>query len=595
MSNNTYEGIKYIEINNLILDCPIDIERGALILDKLKNRVLLQLKLVNISNQKISSVFLNVESLDDASDHIPGIDIIEYSYLDLSLDVQRSFGDKNPIVLDNRVRNVKIGVSKVVFASGDIWRSDDKEVYLKQRQEDISSIGHDLLSVFTHQVNSSTFNSDTFLYIPLQFEGVWVCSCGRVNQDSLLICKRCQVEKEWIFLNTNTDYLFERYNELKEINQRKAIEAEIIERKKHEELIRLDIEKKEKEKKIKRRIMLLGVSLSAIVIATLLTIKIIIPNSKYNNALDLMKNKQYSDSIEIFNGILTYRDSKNLIDEAKYLSAIKLKEEGKLDEAIERLDAVIYYKDSVDLKSEYEYMYAKELYKKGKVDQSLEILTHLKNYKNSTDLINEYMYEYGKMLADKGEIEEALLYLNSDYKDSNIIISKLTTEVDYLNAISLFESGNYKVSIPILERLKDYKNCNELLMKARYISGEKLFQKGAFFEAKQLFIKVDGDYDIEKYLNSKYYLIEGNWKNLDYNRIESFFHNYGLSNKYKDPNSKYDIHTVYNWDIKNGVLSPDSIDGNPIDGNYKVIDINRTRMELYDIDNGITVKYQRVN
>lgn len=595
MSNTPYERIKYIEVNSLILDCPIDIERGALILDKTNNRVLLQLKLVNISNQQISSIFINVDSLDDASDHIQGTEILEHSYLDLSLDAQKSFGEKNPIILDKKVRNVKISISKVVFSSGDIWRYDDEKVYIKTTQDKINSLGSELLNVFQLQARSAEINADMFLYLPQQLEGVWACSCGRVNQDSLSSCKRCLVDKNWIFLNTNTDFLFERNEELKEINERKAIEADILERKKNEESMKLNIVKQEKNKKIKKRFIFLSVSFSLFVIVTLLTIKVIIPNNKYNNALELMKNEQYNDSIEVFTEILAYRDSETLIDEAKYLSAVKLKDEGKINEAIESLDTIIHHKDSADLKLEYEYIYAEELYEKGKIDESLELLSQLGNYKNSSNLINQYNYEYGKMMVEKGDIEKALSYLKSDYKDSNMLISKLKTERDYQNAFSLFENGNYKAALPILERLMDYKDSNEILMKARFITGEKLFNSGVFFDAKQLFNKVEGEFDVAKYLNSKYYLIEGNWENLTNNRVESFFHNYGLSNKYKDPNSKYDIHTVYKWDIGKDVLVPDNIDGNPFDRNYKVISIKSDSMELFDIDNRITVKYQRIH
>ena len=123
-----------------------------------------------------------------------------------------------------------------------------------------------------------------------------------------------------------------------------------------EEQLRLERIKQAKlrKKKIIKRIVLGTVSVVVIaIIAYFVTTLIIIPNTKYNKALDLMKKGKYTEAISAFEAMDGYRDSDDKIEECnvaildgKYNNAIALMEAGKYAEAIEGFQQLDGYSDS---------------------------------------------------------------------------------------------------------------------------------------------------------------------------------------------------------------------------------------------------------
>ena len=86
--------------------------------------------------------------------------------------------------------------------------------------------------------------------------------------------------------------------------------------------------------------------------------KFVIPNSKYNKALDLMNDKKYEDAIEIFEELEGYKDSDDKIEECAYNNALILLEEGKYKESYLALKASYGYKDSAELLKNFFVVYA---------------------------------------------------------------------------------------------------------------------------------------------------------------------------------------------------------------------------------------------
>lgn len=118
-----------------------------------------------------------------------------------------------------------------------------------------------------------------------------------------------------------------------------------------EEQLRLERIKQAKlrKKKITKRIVLGTVSVVVIaIIAYFVTTLIIIPNTKYNKALDLMKKGKYTEAISAFEAMDGYGDSVNKIIECKYYEAVALMDAGKYAEAISAFELLEGYKDSVN-------------------------------------------------------------------------------------------------------------------------------------------------------------------------------------------------------------------------------------------------------
>lgn len=104
--------------------CPVLISAGALLKDNNTGKLLVQLKLRNISEQVIKSVKVKINAYDTAEISLDGIEA--FSYLDLAVERDGEFGSKTPIVLpDKTTRSVSVEILSVVFGNGQHYQSSN--------------------------------------------------------------------------------------------------------------------------------------------------------------------------------------------------------------------------------------------------------------------------------------------------------------------------------------------------------------------------------------------------------------------------------------------------------------------------------------
>lgn len=113
---------------NLGLDgCPVLISAGALLKDNNTEKMLVQLKLRNISEQVIKSVKVKINAYDTTGASLKGVD--DFSYLDLAVERDGEFGSKTPIVLpDKTTRSFSLEILSVVYGHGNIYQSGNNAV-----------------------------------------------------------------------------------------------------------------------------------------------------------------------------------------------------------------------------------------------------------------------------------------------------------------------------------------------------------------------------------------------------------------------------------------------------------------------------------
>ena len=116
----------------------------------------------------------------------------------------------------------------------------------------------------------------------------------------------------------------------------------------------------EKDKKLqailkKVKIAAIIVSIPIVIAIGFLIVKntIIIPNQKYDAAMELLLAGNYTDARDAFTALGGYRDSEkqvdvcvNAINDQKYQDAFKLLQQGMFDDAINAFSAIVDYKDS---------------------------------------------------------------------------------------------------------------------------------------------------------------------------------------------------------------------------------------------------------
>ena len=106
------------------------------------------------------------------------------------------------------------------------------------------------------------------------------------------------------------------------------------------------------EKKAKKKrtvtITIFISSVCAIIAFTIFRQTVIIPNRKYNAAMELLKAEKYSEAASAFEAISDYKDSKEKALDSTYCAAIALSEAGNIVESYEIFVSLNGYKDSTD-------------------------------------------------------------------------------------------------------------------------------------------------------------------------------------------------------------------------------------------------------
>lgn len=132
---------------------------------------------------------------------------------------------------------------------------------------------------------------------------------------------------------------------LKKANEQKTIEEQNAEQKKQERAVQQL--KKAKQKKIAE---IAGLCIFGVVAVFVIVFCLIIPNTNYNNAVELMEAGKYEEAISVFENIKNFKDSAEQIEicknESEYGKAISFLDEQNYIDAIRIFDKLDNFKDS---------------------------------------------------------------------------------------------------------------------------------------------------------------------------------------------------------------------------------------------------------
>ncbi|MGN0609869.1 MAG: hypothetical protein ACI4J6_11730 [Oscillospiraceae bacterium] len=191
----------------------------------------------------------------------------------------------------------------------------------------------------------------------------------------------------------------------------------------------------------KKTFIIVGISLLVVIIAVV-SLVILVPLNKYNNALKLLEAEDYQNALISFKSLGDYSDSLEKIDyinkKIDYLNAKNLKENGDFEKAKDILISLNGFEDSdqliSDINNEIDYKEATTLINSEKYDEAKRILISLDGYKDSAKLLddvnNEIIYQSAFELLYKAEFEDAIKEFEtiSSYKDTKDILSTIKNE-----------------------------------------------------------------------------------------------------------------------------------------------------------------------
>ena len=104
-------------INN---ECPVVVERGNFLMDQSTGNIFLQLKFVNYGLEKLQSINIHGQLLDENKDSIPDSHF-DWTFSNVNCNQNEAFGSKQLIPVATIGSFVFIDEINIVYGSGDKW------------------------------------------------------------------------------------------------------------------------------------------------------------------------------------------------------------------------------------------------------------------------------------------------------------------------------------------------------------------------------------------------------------------------------------------------------------------------------------------
>ena len=195
--------------------------------------------------------------------------------------------------------------------------------------------------------------------------------------------------------------LFESVSKWKDAkNQAELCRKEIEEIKAKQKALELEVAEEEKNKKRKIKLSVLVLSVIAVVVAFLIVLNaVIIPNNKYNQALEYINNEDYENANSLLSELKDYKDSEQLIVNNKYNMALKYIDDKDYENAYSILSKLGDYKDSEQLIIDIKYNQALEHINNKDYENAYSILSKLGDYKDSEQLLNEHKIDFKNYIS----------------------------------------------------------------------------------------------------------------------------------------------------------------------------------------------------
>ncbi len=293
---------------------PVVIEAGALLLDNVGGSVLAQLKFKSVSPKTVKALTVSVTAKDTVG-RVIGVPTV-HQYLDLDVQRDAEFGQKSAIALPSEnTRKCEVRVLEAAFADNSVWTAPDGLRWEPLPvQTPLFPNDAELLRQYRMDINHAA------KFELRREKDLWLCSCGAVNRAGEKVCHSCEAALSEM---ENADLpMLEKRRAARLEEEEKAAEAKRIAAEKAAEAKRIAAEKA--AKKTKKILSIAIPAVIAVIAIVLVATKVIIPNSNYNAAVDLMDNGKYEEAIAAFEAMDGYKDSS---EKAKSIYAQYCKEQ----------------------------------------------------------------------------------------------------------------------------------------------------------------------------------------------------------------------------------------------------------------------------
>ncbi len=396
---------------------PVLITAGALLKDNQNQKILVQLKLQNLSQSQLVACKVSLQAFDPSGAEVAGVE--NYSYLDLAVLRGRYFGSQTPIYLpDSTTRKIVVSVTQAVFGDKTVWQySGGKWKSISSNRQRIKDIFPDVELQKQYAVEVGK-NCE---YVPVISDHLFLCTCGAVNLSKDRVCHQCGRETAKLLSALDLKELTRKKDarlaqeELERQEQERKAEEERQKQERRAEEARKALERQREKKravlkKVKRIAIIATIAIVIGITAPMVVQKVIIPANKYKAAEQLLAEQDYEGAITAFTALGDYRDS---ADRAAYVAAEQLLAEQDYKGAITAFTALGDYRDSADRAA---YVAAEQLLAEQDYGGAAAAFTALGDYQDSA----ERAYGIAEQLLALQDYEGAIAAFTAlgDYRDS---------------------------------------------------------------------------------------------------------------------------------------------------------------------------------
>ena len=315
-------------------ESPVMISAQALLKDNTNDNVFAQIKFKSLSDKPICALKVSVSAWDVTGKTAPGVD--EFQYLDLTVGTGDDFGSKTLIPLpDKNSRGFKAAVLEAVFADKTVWTAAPGAVWepLPEQEHLISRLKSiELVDEYALKTCAQA------QFVPVRYGDIWRCTCGSVNTSRRESCGACGQRYDDLIRALDVGALEASYKE------RKEREAELEERKQTEAAAR-----KKKTKKLVSIVIAAAILCAA---AALVRIKIVMPIMEYNRAVASNNRGEYTGAKSVRDTLDNWEKAIKI--ENKYNDAVDAMGDRRYSEAMVLLTEILTeegeYKDAVQLR-----------------------------------------------------------------------------------------------------------------------------------------------------------------------------------------------------------------------------------------------------
>ena len=196
----------FVKHDNLYTEgAPVCIAAYALLRDNQTEKLVAQIKMVNLSSQAIRAVKVSICAVDAFGAKIDAVGVYQYTGLDVHRD--EAFGHKTAVILPSPlVASFTCKCLGVVFQDGGTWSAPENAVWtpLAKPNEIFKGLGGMALQ-YKREIGEDA------KFVPETDRDLWLCTCGAINRASEALCHKCEKSKEKMFSKLDVNALAEHH------------------------------------------------------------------------------------------------------------------------------------------------------------------------------------------------------------------------------------------------------------------------------------------------------------------------------------------------------------------------------------------------